>query len=134
MLEVPVAFQTGQAAEPVPCEGGRPYYADIVAIDFPKLKIILTHTGWPWVEEWISMVWKHPNVYGCINGYMPKDLDSAIVKFMDSRGREKVMWGTNGWFISRNKKEFMELPLRYENKKKVLRENAIQLFNLQIKP
>ncbi len=133
-LGIPVAVQAGHAAEPVPCEGGRPYYMDIVALDFPELKIVLTHTGFPWIQEWISMCWKHPNVYGCINAYYPKDLDPAIVKFMDGRGRDKVMWGTNGFSLTRCKQEFMELPIRDESKKKVLRDNAIKVFNLDLTP
>jgi predicted TIM-barrel fold metal-dependent hydrolase len=131
-LEIPVAIQAGHAAEPVPCKGSRPIYIDIVAIDFPGLTIILTHTGYPWVHEWISMCWKHPNVYGCINGYYPKDLDPAIIQFMDTRGRDKVMWGTNSWGLKRCKQEFMELPIRGECKKKILRDNAIRVFKLPL--
>jgi len=131
-LGIPITIQTGHAAEPVPCEGLRPYYIDIVAIDFPDLTIVLTHTGYPWVHEWISMCWKHPNVYGCINGYYPKDLDPAIIKFMDTRGRDKVMWGTNSWGLKRCKEEFMELPIRDESKRKILRENAIRVFKLNL--
>ena len=105
-----------------------------VAVEFPELKIVLTHTGYPWIEEWISMCWRHPNVYGCINAYYPKDLDPAIVKFMDGAGREKVLWGTNSWSLKRCKEEFMELPIRDECKKKVLRDNAIKVFDLDLEP
>lgn len=133
-LGIPMSVQVGHAAEPVPCENGRPYYMDIVALDFPDLKIILTHTGFPWIQEWISMCWKHPNVYGCINAYYPKDLDPAIVKFMDGRGRDKVLWGSNGFSLKRCKEEFMELPIRDESRKKVLRDNAIKVFNLDLEP
>ncbi len=133
-LGIPMAIQVGQSAEASPCEGGRPYYMDKVAVDFPRLKIILTHTGWPWIDEWISMCWRHPNVYGCINGYFPGSLDPAIVKFMNGRGRDKVMWGTNGFPLKRCKKEFMWLPLKDESRKKVLRDNAITVFNLDLEP
>ena len=133
-LGIPVGVQTGHSAEPVPCEPGRPYNMDIVAIEFPELKIVLTHTGYPWIHEWISMCWKHTNVYGCINAYYPKDLDPAIVRFMDGPGRDKVMWGTNSWGLKRFKEEFMELPIRDECKKKVLRENAIKVYNLDVEP
>ena len=104
----------------------------LVAVEFPALTIVLTHTGYPWVHEWISMCWKHPNVYGCINGCYPKDLDPAIIKFMDTRGRDKVMWGTNSWGLKRCKEEFLELDLREECKKKIPRENAIRVFKLPL--
>ena len=133
-LGIPVTVQVGHAGEPVPCEGARPYYMDIVALDFPELTLVLTHTGYPWIHEWISMCWKHPNVYGCINAYYPKDLDPSIVQFMDKAGREKVMWGTNSWGLRRFKEEFLELPIRDECKGKILRDNAIKVFKLDIEP
>jgi len=105
-------------------------YADEVALDFPELTLVLTHTGWPWTEEWISMVWKHPSVYGNIGAYMPSSLDPALVRFMDGRGQDKVLWATNGLGITRCKKEFMELPLKDETRRKVLRENALRVFKL----
>jgi predicted TIM-barrel fold metal-dependent hydrolase len=131
-LGIPVTVQVGHAGEPVPCERTRPYYMDIAALDFPELKIVMTHTGFPWIDEWISLCWKHINVYGCINSYYPKDLSASIVKFMDGRGREKVMWGTNSWGLKRFKSEFMELPIRDECKKMVLRDNAIKVFDLDL--
>ena len=92
--------------------------------------MILTHTGWPWIDEWMSMVWKHPNVYGNIGAYFPSALDPALVRFMDTRGQDKVLWATNGFGMTRCKKEFLELPIRDETKKKVLRENALKVFKL----
>lgn len=129
-LETPVCYQSGHSAEPLPSEPGHPMYADEVAMDFPELTLVLTHTGWPWVDEWISMLWRHPNVYGNIGAYYPKDLDPAQVRFMDGRGRDKVLWATNGFGLTRCKKEFLELPISDETKKKVLRENAIKVFKL----
>jgi len=76
------------------------------------------------------MVWKHPNVYGNIGAYYPSRLDESIVKFMDGRGRDKVMWATNGLGLTRCLEEFMELPIREENKRKILGETAINVFKL----
>ena len=129
-LEIPVCYQSGQCAEPLPCENGRPYYADDVAIDFPDLTLVLTHTGWPWTTEWMSMLWRHPNVYGNIGAYFPSFLDPNLVHFMDTTGQDKIFWATNGYGLARSKSEFMELPVRDRVKKKVLRENAIRVFKL----
>jgi len=63
-LGIPVGLQVGHSAEPLPSNVGRPMLVDDVAIDFPDLKINLSHTGWPWTGEFISMLWRHPNVYG----------------------------------------------------------------------
>ena len=130
-LGIPCCFQVGQSAEPLPSEVGHPMYADEVALDFPQLTIVLTHTGWPWINEWMSMVWKHPNVYGNIGAYFPSSLDPSLVRFMDSvRGQDKVLWASNGFGLTRCKKEFIELPIKDETRMKVLRENALRVFKL----
>ena len=63
-LGIPVSLQVGHSAEPLPSNIGHPMLVDDVAIDFPDLKINLSHTGWPWTGEYIFMLWRHPNVYG----------------------------------------------------------------------
>lgn len=132
-LDVPVCFQTGQSAEPLPSEPGHPMYADQVAIDFPNLEMVLTHTGWPWFDEWCSMLWRHPNVYGNIGAYYPSFLPDRQVEFMDSgRIRDKVLWATNGLGFGRCKEEFLDLPIDEKTKRMVLRENAIDLFDLDL--
>ncbi len=130
-LGIPCSFQVGHSAEALPSEPGHPMYADEVAMDFPDLTIVLTHTGFPWIHEWISMIWRHNNVYGNIGAYYPSDLDPAIVKFMDGRGRNKIMWATNGFGLTRCKKEFLELPISDDSKRKVLRDNALKVFKLE---
>jgi predicted TIM-barrel fold metal-dependent hydrolase len=131
-LDVPVCFQTGQSAEPLPSSGGRPMNAEQVAMDFPSLDIVLTHAGWPWTREWCSMLWRFPNVYGAFGAYYPSFLPDEQVEFMDGRLRDKVVWQTNGLGLERCKEEFIDLDIREETIQKVLRENAIDLFNLDV--
>lgn len=132
-LDVPVCLQTGQSAEPLPSEPGHPMYADQVAIDFPNLTLVLTHTGWPWTEEWCSMLWRHPNVYGNVGAYYPSFLPDSQVEFIDSgRIREKVLWATNGLGLERCKREFLELPVEERTVERVLRENALEVFDLDL--
>ncbi|MDY7037592.1 MAG: amidohydrolase family protein [Thermodesulfobacteriota bacterium] len=129
-LDIPVTMQTGQSAEPLPSDFSRPMRADEIAIHFPSLKIVLTHTGFPWIQEWISMLWRHPNVYGNIGAYMPSSLDPALITFIDRAGRDKALWATNGLGLTRCKQEFLELPIRDATKKAVLGENARRVFKL----
>ena len=126
-----MGYQSGHSAEPLPSETGHPMYADVVAIDFPNLVLIMTHTGWPWVEEWCSMIWRHPNVYGALNAYFPSAFDASQVRFMDSvRGRNKIICGSHGFGMTRFKKEFLELPVKDETKKAVLWENAAKILKV----
>jgi uncharacterized protein len=130
-LGIPVGLQVGHSAEVLPSEGGRPMIVDEVAIDFPNLKINLSHTGWPWVEEWISMLWRHPNVYGDISSYYPKGLDERLVRFMDSsRGRDKVLFGTNSFGLERCKREFLEMGLDDRTVRRVLRDNVLEFLGI----
>lgn len=128
-LGVPVGFQVGHSAEVLPSEVGRPMLVDQVAIDFPDLKINLSHTGWPWTGEFCSMLWRHPNVYGDISAYFASTLDPELVKFMDSgRGRHKIMFGTNGFDLARCKQDFENLPVSDRTKQMVLHDNALEFL------
>ena len=130
-LAIPVGFQVGHSAEVLPSNPGRPMLVDDVAIEFPTLKINMSHTGWPWTGEFCSMIWRHPNVYGDISAYFPKTLDEQLVKFMDSsRGRNKILFGTNGFDLGRFKHEFEGLPISDKTKERVLHHNAVDFLGL----
>ena len=45
-------------------------------------------------------------------------------------GRTKVFWATNGFGFTRCKDEFVKLNIRDENKKRILRDNAVTVFKL----
>ena len=94
-LGVPVVMQVGHSAEAMPSKLGRPILVDDIALDFPELKIVAAHTGWPWVEELTALAWKHQNVYIGTSAHHPKYWDPALVAFANSRGRGKVLYGTD---------------------------------------
>ena len=76
------------------------------------------------------MLFRHPNVYGDTAGYFPSSYDPRLIEFMNGRGRDKVLFGTNGFGLKMLKDQFMQLPLKDKVKQKVLRENALKVFNL----
>ena len=94
-LGVPVVMQVGHSAERMPSEMGRPLLLDDIALDFPELVIVGAHTGWPWVEELLALAWKHRNVYVGTSAHHPRYWDPALVRFANSRGKGKVLWGTD---------------------------------------
>ncbi len=131
-LGVPVGLQVGHSAEVLPSNIGHPMLVDDVAIEFPNLKINLSHTGWPWVAEWISMLWRHPNVYGDISAYFPASLDAEQIRFFNgSRGRDKVMVGTNGLDMGRYRQEFLGLGMRGNTAEMVGRTNALGFLGIE---
>jgi uncharacterized protein len=130
-LDVPVSLQVGHVLEGMPSACGRPIHLDKVACDFPTLKIIGAHTGWPWAEELISLCYKWENVWFGIDAWMPKYLSKEIVHFMDSRmGRDRVLWGSNGLSWAKSLAQLYDMGLKDETIEKVTRTNAMELFRL----
>ncbi len=130
-LDVPVSLQVGHVLEGMPSEHARPIYLDRVACDFPDLKLIGAHTGWPWVEELISVCYKWDNVYFGVDAWMPKYLKPEVIQFINSRmGQDRALWGTNGLPWKESLGQLEELGLRPEAKRKLIRDNAVQLFKL----
>jgi predicted TIM-barrel fold metal-dependent hydrolase len=92
-LEIPVFSLVGHAAEEMPSEPGRPLHLEQVALYFPELKIVGV-SGWPWVDEMISMAWKFKNVFYGTSQYAPRHWPQELRSFANGRGRGKVMFGT----------------------------------------
>ncbi len=131
-LGVPVVISMGHTLDIMPIENGRPIRLDRAAIYFPDLAFVLTHTGWPWVEEAIAMAWKHPNVFLGTSAYAPKYWKPEMVKFINSHGQDKVMWGTDFPLIDHAESlgQIAALGLRETSKAKLLHDNAARVFGL----
>jgi hypothetical protein len=130
-LDVPVSMQVGHVLEAMPSEHARPMYLDRVACDFPDLKMIGAHTGWPWVEELISVCYKWENIWLGIDAWMPKYLKPEVIQFIGSRmGQDRCLWGTNGLPWKESLDQVEQLGLKPEAKRKLLRDNAVELFRL----
>lgn len=130
-LDIPVSLQVGHVLEAMPSEHARPIYLDRVASDFPDLRIVGAHTGWPWVEELISVCYKWDNVYFGIDAWMPRYLKPEIIHFLNSRmGQDRCLWGTNGLPWKESREQVEQIGLKDEVKKKLLHDNAVELFKL----
>ncbi|MGI9286703.1 MAG: amidohydrolase family protein, partial [Pseudomonadales bacterium] len=116
-----------------PSETGRPIpYIDEVALEFPELKIIGGHIGYPWTQEMIAVATKHENVYIDTSAYTAKRYPPELVHYMSGHGRKKVMFGTNYPMITPVKalENLDELGLDDEAKKLFLSGNATRVFGL----
>ncbi len=111
---------------------GRPITLDRIALDFPELKLIGIHLGYPWTEEMISVAWKHENVYIGSDAYAPRHWPQPFVHYLNTWGQDKVLFGTDWPVIDPERaiSEIEELEVRPGSKKKLLRENALRLFRL----
>ncbi|MGE0384947.1 MAG: amidohydrolase family protein [Gammaproteobacteria bacterium] len=129
-LGVPVCINVGVPGPMKPARLQRTILIDEVALCFPELKIVMSHVGDPWVDETVSMLVKHPNVYLMTAGFAPKYLPQQLVRYMASRGREKVMWSSYYpiMTVERTLREGRELPLKPEAMQGYLGDNAARVF------
>lgn len=130
---VPVMFHTGTSVFPKARNVfADPMPIDDVAIDFPKLRIILAHAGRPMYGETATfLARRHANVYLDLSGIPPKSLLRYVPRLESFA--DKALWGTDwpspGVTSPRaNVEAFRALGLGEEVERKILRDNANALF------
>lgn len=138
-LDIPIQMQVGHCLRyseerPLPSVT-RPMALDRIACDFPELKLVGIHMGWPWAEEMIAVAYKHPNVYIGSDAYGPRHWPSEFVHYIDSWGQDKVLFGTDFPVIdpARALREIADLSIRPGSRAKFLRNNAIDLYRLPLR-
>ncbi|MFL0357573.1 amidohydrolase family protein [Erythrobacter sp. GH1-10] len=95
-LGVPLCTQIGHTGPLLRSETGRPIpYLEDVLLEFPDLKIVGGHLGFPWIDELVSLSIKFPNFYVDTSAYVARRFPPAFVDFMKGIGRGRVMFGTN---------------------------------------
>jgi predicted TIM-barrel fold metal-dependent hydrolase len=129
----PVTIHTGTSVFPgARSRFGDPMDVDDVAVDFPKLTILLAHGGRPlWMDAAFFLVRRHPNVYLELSGIPPAKLLEYFPRL--EQIADKTIWGTD-WpspgvaSMRRNIDQFLSLPLGDETRRKILYENAARIF------
>jgi predicted TIM-barrel fold metal-dependent hydrolase len=114
---------------------GRPLDLDDVAQDFPELKIICAHFGWPWIEECFAVATRNPNVYVDFSGWHARYFPPLLITYMNGLLREKLLFGTDYPMIRTTlwMKEFDEFcrpKLKPGIAERLLGENARRLLKL----
>jgi predicted TIM-barrel fold metal-dependent hydrolase len=136
-LDVPICLQVGHTGPLCPSEPGRPIpYIDEVALDFPDLRIVCGHVGYPWTQEMIAVATKHRNVFIDTSAYTARRFPRELVDYMRANGKKKVMFGTNYPMItpSRCLEGLDGLELDNERRELFLFRNAERVFNLRSLP
>ena len=139
-LDIPIWFHISINYSTNTMEVERPIYLDIVAQDFPELKIIAGHGGWPWINEMVAVVWRNPNIYIDIASYLPKYIGmkgtgwEPLIHYGNSVIQDRILFGSTWLFMGMSIKqladEVMKLPLKEEVKEKWLYRNAARLFEI----
>ncbi|HSQ13792.1 MAG TPA: amidohydrolase family protein, partial [Candidatus Deferrimicrobium sp.] len=112
---------------------GRPIHLDTLAKDFPRMKILAAHPGWPWVEETIGVVTHKKNVYVDTSGYLAEQLPELFQKAIGSRLQDKALFGTDFPYVDLAKAlaSFDKMGFKDAVKEKLLTGNARNLFGLE---
>jgi predicted TIM-barrel fold metal-dependent hydrolase len=130
---IPVMFHTGTSVFPgARNKYGDPIYVDDVAVDFPKLKILLAHGGRPlWMDTAFFLLRRHPNVYLDISGIPPKALLSYFPRLDEIA--YKTLFGSD-WpgpgvlDIKQNLDDFRALSMSEEMRAQILSRTAASLW------
>lgn len=129
---VPICLQVGHTGPLRSSESGRPEHIERIALDFPELKIVCGHIGYPWHIEMIACATKFENVFIDTSAYKPNRYPAELVKFIKTNGKHKVMFGTNFPMITPqaclDKLDLLELD--EETKALFLHKNAERVFSL----
>lgn len=69
-LGMPVLIDQGHIRVASKMEFARPVLLDEVARELPGLKLVISHLGFPWHDECIMLLGKHPNLYADVSGLL----------------------------------------------------------------
>lgn len=138
-LDLVVALHTGITYSRMhPLRHEHPELLDQVACDFPDLRLIAAHAGWPWAAEYAAVARRHPTVFLEFGGLAPKYVSrpgtgwDAMFSMMPSVLREQVLYGSD-WPVMdphRALSEWRESGLSDSALQALLHHNAARLFGL----
>ncbi len=130
---IPIMVHTGTSIFPgARNKYGDPMYVDDVAVDFPRLKILLAHGGRPlWMDTAFFLVRRHRNVYLDISGIPPKSLLRYFPRLEEIA--HKTLFGTD-WpgpgvpEIEKNLTDFRTLALNESTREQILSKTALEIW------
>jgi predicted TIM-barrel fold metal-dependent hydrolase len=131
---IPVVMMAGGSAGP-DLSYTMPVHVDRVAADFPKMKLAITHGGWPWVHEILHIAFRRENVYISPDQYlcgMPGT--DEYVRAANGYLADRFLYASSYPFISA--KDYLEwfrkLPIRPEVMERLLYRNAAGFLGIDV--
>jgi hypothetical protein len=111
---------------------GDPIYLDDVAVDFPGLRLVQSHSGRPfWYEKAFALARLHQNIFMEVAGLPPQKLLTYFPEL--ERLADKVIFGSD-WpgvpTLKENIQAIQHLPIGEDAKHKILGGNAARLLDL----
>jgi predicted TIM-barrel fold metal-dependent hydrolase len=113
-------------------------HLDRIACDFPDLKLVANHGGWPWVLEMMAVAWKHSCVYIELGGVSPKYFGAPgsgwepLMQYGNSLLQDQVLFATDNMLPHRRcVDELQALALKDSVREKWFGLNAARLLGLR---
>ena len=130
---IPVMWHTGSSVFPASrLKYGDPIFIDDVAVDFPELTAIITHSGRPfWYDRAYALARFHENVYMEIAGLPPQRLLTYFPEL--ERVADKTLFGSDWpsvFTVRKNIETIRGLALSEKAKDAILGGNAARLLKL----
>ncbi|MFD4442034.1 amidohydrolase family protein [Nocardia sp. NPDC058519] len=94
-IGLPLCMNTGIPGPPIPGEVQNPIYLDRVCYQFPELRLCMIHGADPWWDTAIRLLIKYENLRLMTSAWSPKRLPDSLVHFMRTRGKNKVIFGSD---------------------------------------
>jgi uncharacterized protein len=99
-LDIPVRIYTNMNyAIDRPYDLGHPRHLDQIAMDLPELRIVAGLSGWPWVNEMVALLRRHPNLYADTASHRPRYFGvpgsgwEQFLQFGNTLLQDKIMVG-----------------------------------------
>lgn len=131
-LGVPVVIMAGGSAGP-DLSYTDPVHLDRVAAAFPRLPLVVSHGGWPWVHALLHIAYRRENVYLSPDQYLAnmagmREYVQAINGFL----RERFLYGSSYPFlpVDRCIEWFRSLPIAPLALPCVLHDNADRILRM----
>lgn len=97
-LRIPMLIHQGTTfCENVDLGIANPVQLQPLAIEFPKLRMVIAHMGHPWINETLVLIRKHPNLYSDISAlyYRPWQFYNALVAAMEYGVLDRLLLGSD---------------------------------------
>ncbi|GLZ09267.1 hypothetical protein Acsp03_67330 [Actinomadura sp. NBRC 104412] len=123
-----------------PLRHERPEMLDQVACDFPDLKIVACHAGWPWATEFAAVARRHPTVHLEFGALAPKYVArpgtgwDALFGMMPNLLRGQILYGSD-WPVMEPRRalaEWRDSGLDEATLTALFHDNAAALFGFDV--
>ncbi len=152
--DLPIQIHTGYlAGNGNSLENGRPVKLNNLFMKYPEARFVMFHGGYPWTGEYAALGKMFPNVYLDIVWLPQISREKAVLamdEMFDCVPYNKFFWGGDCAFIEesvgsleygkevlaevlarRIERGLLTKDVAYDMVRKILRENAIQVFRLE---